>query len=189
MEHRWQYEARDSGESRGEFEGLIDEEEEEEEEEEWEIARHYHIQVLIEGADVLPITVPIQTIDRPRERVEEVGLQTAEAKSILRKLQQIVVQDRSPTTWFLWHGNVWRADDTLSSLIDEVDGVREEDCCRPQKYVPKSFSEWTTCAIARKRLYAPDSHRAANCALNMSAINVQKHPLSAIDVQILAHYL
>jgi hypothetical protein len=89
MEHRWQYEARDSGESRGELEGLIDEEEEEE----WEIARHYHIQVLIEGADVLPITVPIQTIDRPRERVEEVGLQTAEAKSILRKLQQIVVQD------------------------------------------------------------------------------------------------
>jgi hypothetical protein len=101
MEHRWQYEARDSGESRGEPEGLIDDEEE------WEIARHYHIQVLIEGADVLPITVPIQTIDRPRERVEEVGLQTAEAKSILRKLQQIVVQDRSQTTWFLWHGVVW----------------------------------------------------------------------------------
>jgi hypothetical protein len=88
MEHRWQYEARDSGESRGELEGLIDEEEE------WEIARHYHIQVLIEGADVLPITVPIQTIDRPRERVEEIGFQTAESKSILRKLQQIVVQDR-----------------------------------------------------------------------------------------------
>jgi hypothetical protein len=56
MEHRWQYEARDSGESRGELEGLIDEEEE------WEIARHYHIQVLIEGTDVLPITVPIQTM-------------------------------------------------------------------------------------------------------------------------------
>jgi hypothetical protein len=87
MEHRWQYEARDSGESRGELEGLIDDEEEE-----WEIARHYHIQVLIEGADVLPITVPIQTIDRPRERVEEVGLQTAEEKSILRKLQQIVAK-------------------------------------------------------------------------------------------------
>jgi len=46
MEHRWQYEASDSGESRGELEGLIDDEEE------WEIARHYHIQVLIEGADV-----------------------------------------------------------------------------------------------------------------------------------------
>ena len=42
MENRWQYEARDSGESRGELEGLIDEEEEED----WEIARHYHIQVL-----------------------------------------------------------------------------------------------------------------------------------------------
>jgi hypothetical protein len=138
MEHRWQYEARDSGESPRELEGLIDEEEEEE----WEIARHYHIQVLIEGADVLPITVPIQTIDRPRERVEEVGLQTAEAKSILRKLQRIVVQDRSPTTWFLWHGNVWRADDTLSSLIDEVDGVREEDrdAGRPPLLVLKKLS-------------------------------------------------
>jgi hypothetical protein len=56
------------------------------------------IQVLIEGADVLR-SPPIQTIDRPRERVEEVGLQTAEAKSILGKLQQIVVHDRSPTTW------------------------------------------------------------------------------------------
>jgi hypothetical protein len=137
MEHRWQYEARDSGESRGELEGLIDDEEEE-----WEIARHYHIQVLIEGTDVLPITVPIQTIDRPRERVEEVGLQTAEAKSILRKLQQIVVQDRSPTTWFLWYGNVWRADDTLSSLIDEVYGVREEDrdAGRPPLLVLKKLS-------------------------------------------------
>jgi hypothetical protein len=86
--------------------------------------------------------VPIQTIDRPRERVEEVGLQTAEAKSILRKLQQIVVQDRSPTTWFLWHDNVWRADDTLSSLIDEVDGVREEDrdARRPPLLVLKKLS-------------------------------------------------
>ncbi len=143
MEHRWQYEARDSGESRGELEGLIDDEEEEE----WEIARHYHIQVLIEGADVLPITVPIQTIDRPRERVEEVGLQTAEAKSILRKLKQIVVQDRSPTTWFLWHGNVWRADDTLSSLIDEVDGVREEDrdAGRPPLLVLKKLAAGRKC--------------------------------------------
>jgi hypothetical protein len=50
------------------------------------------IQVLIEGADALPLTVPIQTIDRPRERIEDVGLQTVEAKSILRGLQQIVVR-------------------------------------------------------------------------------------------------
>jgi hypothetical protein len=27
------------------------------------------IQVLIEGADALPLTVPIQTIDRPHERI------------------------------------------------------------------------------------------------------------------------
>jgi hypothetical protein len=36
--------------------------------------------------------VPIQTIDCPRERIEEVGLQTVEAKSILGGLQQVVVR-------------------------------------------------------------------------------------------------
>jgi hypothetical protein len=29
--------------------------------------------------------------------------------------------------WFLWHGNVFRADETPSDLIDEVEGAREED--------------------------------------------------------------
>jgi hypothetical protein len=41
------------------------------------------IQALIEGADALPLIVPIHTIDRQGERIEEVGLQTVEAKSIL----------------------------------------------------------------------------------------------------------
>jgi hypothetical protein len=44
------------------------------------------IQVLIEGADALPLTMPIQTIDRQSERIEEVGLQIVEAKSILREV-------------------------------------------------------------------------------------------------------
>jgi hypothetical protein len=50
------------------------------------------IQVLIEGADALPLTVPIHTIDRLCERIEEVGLQTEEAKSILRGLEQNAVR-------------------------------------------------------------------------------------------------
>jgi hypothetical protein len=56
----------------------------------WKIAGT--IQVLIEGADALALTVPIQTIDRPGERIEEVGLQTVEAKSILGGAQQAVVR-------------------------------------------------------------------------------------------------
>jgi hypothetical protein len=50
------------------------------------------IQVLIEGADALPLTVPIHTIERLCERIEEIGLQTVEAKSILRGLEQNVVR-------------------------------------------------------------------------------------------------
>src|SRR5260370_39920754 len=50
------------------------------------------IQVLIEGNDALPLTVPIHTIDRLCERIEEVGLQTVEAKSILRGLEDSVVR-------------------------------------------------------------------------------------------------
>ena len=29
--------------------------------------------------------------------------------------------------WFLWHGNVFRADDTLNSLLEEIDDVREQE--------------------------------------------------------------
>jgi hypothetical protein len=29
--------------------------------------------------------------------------------------------------WFLWHGNVFRADETLTDLMFEVDGAIEED--------------------------------------------------------------
>ena len=50
------------------------------------------IQVLIEGTDALPLTVPIQTIHRSCDRVEEVGTLTAEAKSILKGLEESVVR-------------------------------------------------------------------------------------------------
>jgi len=54
----------------------------------------FTIQVLIEAADALPLTVPIQIIDRPCESIEEVGLQTAEAKSILKGLEENVVRQQ-----------------------------------------------------------------------------------------------
>ena len=40
----------------------------------------FTIQVLLEATDALPLTVPIQTTERPCESIEEVGLQTTEAK-------------------------------------------------------------------------------------------------------------
>jgi hypothetical protein len=52
------------------------------------------VQVLIESADALPLTLPILTIDRLCERIEEVGLQTAEAKSILKGLEESVVRNQ-----------------------------------------------------------------------------------------------
>jgi hypothetical protein len=54
----------------------------------------FTIQVLIETAESLPLTLPIQTIDRPCESIEEVGLQIAEAKSILKGLQENVVRQQ-----------------------------------------------------------------------------------------------
>ena len=53
------------------------------------------IQVLIEGTDALPLTVPIHTIERLCEWIEEVGLQTVEAKSILRDWSRM----SSGTSW------------------------------------------------------------------------------------------
>jgi hypothetical protein len=50
------------------------------------------IQLQLEGADVLPLTVPIETIDRCCEDIDDIRLQIAEAKSILGKLQQVVVR-------------------------------------------------------------------------------------------------
>jgi hypothetical protein len=54
--------------------------------------------------------------------------------------------------WFLWHGKVVRADDTLSSLIDEVDGVREEDreAGRPPQLVLKKCRHPLNLGVSRK---------------------------------------
>jgi hypothetical protein len=62
---------------------------------------------------------------------------------ILRELERV--------KWFLWHGNVFRADETLSDLIDDVEGAREEDreAGRPAQIVLKKLSraldEFGTC--------------------------------------------
>jgi hypothetical protein len=50
------------------------------------------IQLLIENADSLPLTIPINTLDRPCEQLEDVGLRLEEAKAILRRLQDEVVR-------------------------------------------------------------------------------------------------
>jgi hypothetical protein len=56
--------------------------------------------------------------------------------------KELVLKELGRIKWFLWHGNVVRADDTLSSLIDDVDGVREEDrdAGRPPQLVLKKLS-------------------------------------------------
>jgi hypothetical protein len=47
--------------------------------------------VLIESPDALPLSVPIQTIERSCERVEDVGLRLEEAKSVLHGLQEQLI--------------------------------------------------------------------------------------------------
>lgn len=44
----------------------------------------FTIQVLIESPGAMPLSVPIQTVDRPCERVEDVGLRLKEAKAVLQ---------------------------------------------------------------------------------------------------------
>jgi hypothetical protein len=50
--------------------------------------------------------------------------------------------------WFLWHGNVFRADETLTDLMFDVDGAIEEDreARRPAHLVLKKLghrgNEW-----------------------------------------------
>jgi hypothetical protein len=49
------------------------------------------VQIRIEGTTSRPITVPLHTIDRRCDQVQDVGLALGEAKSILGKLQQTLV--------------------------------------------------------------------------------------------------
>ena len=52
------------------------------------------IQALIETPDGLPLTVPVQTIERSCDRIEDVGLRLEEAKSILNGLQERLVRQQ-----------------------------------------------------------------------------------------------
>jgi hypothetical protein len=66
------------------------------------------------------------------------GLRSGDAGSP----KELILKELGRVKWFLWHGNIVRADDTLSNLIDDVDGVREEDreAGRPPKLVLKKLS-------------------------------------------------
>ena len=52
----------------------------------------FTIQVLIESPDAPPLSVPVQTIERSCDRIEDVGLRLGEAKEILSGLQEQLVR-------------------------------------------------------------------------------------------------
>jgi hypothetical protein len=54
----------------------------------------FTIQVLIESPDALPLSVPVQTIERSCNRIEDVGLRLQEAKAILGGLQEQLVRQQ-----------------------------------------------------------------------------------------------
>jgi hypothetical protein len=54
----------------------------------------FTIQVLIESRDALPLSIPIQTIERACEQVEDVGLRLDEAKAVLHGLQEQLVRQQ-----------------------------------------------------------------------------------------------
>jgi hypothetical protein len=54
----------------------------------------FTIQVLIESPNALPLSVPIQTIERSCERVEDVGLRLDEAKAALQGLQEQLIRQQ-----------------------------------------------------------------------------------------------
>jgi hypothetical protein len=54
----------------------------------------FTIQVLIESPDALPLSVPIQALDRTCEHVEDVGLRLDEAKAILHGLQEQLIRQQ-----------------------------------------------------------------------------------------------
>jgi hypothetical protein len=53
---------------------------------------HYSSADRIPGA--LPLNVPIQSVDRPCERVENVGLRLKEAKAVLQGLQEQLIRQQ-----------------------------------------------------------------------------------------------
>src|SRR5450631_2620026 len=58
------------------------------------LSMKFTIRVLIESPDALPLGIPIQTIERSCDRIEDVGLRLAEAKAILSGLQEQLVSQQ-----------------------------------------------------------------------------------------------
>jgi hypothetical protein len=54
----------------------------------------FTIQVLIESPDALPLSVPIDALDRTGRNVEDVGLRLDEAKAILHGLQEQLIRQQ-----------------------------------------------------------------------------------------------
>src|SRR6266404_5150767 len=56
--------------------------------------------------------------------------------------KQRILKELERVKWFLWHGNVFRADETLTDLMFEVDGAMEEDreAGRPAHLVLKKLA-------------------------------------------------
>jgi hypothetical protein len=53
-----------------------------------------------------------------------------------------ILKELERMKWFLWHGNLFQADETLTDLMFEVDGAMEEDreAKRPAHVVLKKFA-------------------------------------------------
>jgi hypothetical protein len=58
------------------------------------LSMKFTIQVLIESPDALPLRIPVQTIGRSCERIEDVGLRLEEAKAILSGMQEQLVRQQ-----------------------------------------------------------------------------------------------
>ncbi len=58
------------------------------------LSMKFTIQALIETPEGLPLTVPVQTIERSCDRIEDVGLRLEEAKLILNALQEQLVRQQ-----------------------------------------------------------------------------------------------
>ena len=54
----------------------------------------FTVQPLIESPDALPLSAPVQTIERSCDRIEDVGLRLEDAKAILSELQEQLVRQQ-----------------------------------------------------------------------------------------------
>jgi hypothetical protein len=57
-------------------------------------------------------------------------------------IKEKILKELERVKWFLWHGNVFRADETLTDLMFEVDGAIEEDreAGRPAQLILKRLA-------------------------------------------------